>query len=158
MSANYQSNLADLLTTATVLLTMSGRTKQEVIDELLGVMQQANRLHDVAAARKAVIEREKKLSTGLGRGIAVPHGKTVAVSHLCGAFGIHREGVLFDSADGQPCHLFFLILSPMTESGPHVKALSDIAKHLRHPEIRERLLTSTSAEDILNIFSTKEQS
>ncbi len=150
------SNLADLLTTATVSLSLRGKTKQETIDELLGLLDRAGQIHDLAAARRAVIEREKKLSTGLGRGIAVPHGKTTGVERLVGAFGIHREGVWFDAADGKPCSLFFLILSPVTVSGPHVKALADIAKHLRKAPIREQLMKAETAETVLNIFTTKE--
>jgi len=151
-----KTNLADLLTTATVSLSLKARTKQEVIDELIGMMDAAGKLTDRVAVRRAVIEREKTLSTGLGRGIAVPHGKTSGIGRLAGAFGIHREGVLFDAADGNPCTLFFLILSPVSVSGPHVKALADIAKHLRNSTVREHLMQATSPDDVLNLFTTKE--
>lgn len=156
MPLTTQINLADLLTTATVSLSLRGRTKQEIIDELLALLDRAGQVHDLQAARRSVIEREKKLSTGLGRGIAVPHGKTTGVERLVGAFGIHREGVWFDAADGHPCTLFFMILSPVTVSGPHVKALADIAKHLRKAANREQLMKAETAEAVLNIFTTKE--
>ncbi len=156
MPTKTATNLADLLTTATISLSLRARTKQEVIDELLALMDRAGKVSDLKAARRAVIEREKTLSTGLGRGIAVPHGKTTGVERLAGAFGIHREGVLFDASDGKPCTLFFLILSPVSISGPHVKALADIAKHLRNATVRERLVQAASPDDVLNIFTTKE--
>lgn len=141
-----------LLTAGTVSLDLKGQTKLEVIDELVGILDAAGLLTDKGAVRQAVIERERKLSTGLENGVAVPHGKSNGVNRLVAAFGIKKKGLYFDSADGRPAHLFFMLVSPETISGPHIRALASIAKFMNTAGNRERLMKATSQEDVLKIF------
>ena len=138
---------------STIYLDLKGLTKQEIIDELITILDRAGFLLDKTAVREAVIERESKLSTGLGAGVAVPHGKTSGVNRLVGAFGIKREGIHFDAADGQPVKLFFMLVSPPSVSGPHVKALAQIAKFLRTDKNKEKLLNAKTPEEVHKIFA-----
>ena len=140
-----------LLTAGTVSLDLKGQTKLEVIDELVGILDAAGLLTDKGAVRQAVIERERKLSTGLENGVAVPHGKSNGVNRLVAAFGIKKKGLYFDSADGRPAHLFFMLVSPETISGPHIRALASIAKFMNTAGNRERLMKATGQEDVLKI-------
>ncbi len=141
-----------LLTTGTVNMDLKGQTKLEIIDELLGMLDGAGFLTDRNAVRQAVIERERKLSTGLENGVAVPHGKSNGVNRLVAAFGINKKGLYFDSADGKPAHLFFMLVSPESVSGPHIRALASIAKFMNTAGNRERLLKAGGKEDILELF------
>ncbi|KAB2877856.1 PTS sugar transporter subunit IIA [bacterium] len=150
-----KSKLSEILLPSTIYLDLKGLTKQEIIDELITILDRAGFLLDRAAVREAVIERESKLSTGLGAGVAVPHGKTSGVNRLVAAFGIKREGIHFDAADGQPVKLFFMLVSPPSVSGPHVKALAQIAKFLRTDKNKEKLLNAKTSEEIHKIFASE---
>lgn len=150
-----KQKLSELLKPATISLELKGQTKQEIIDELIEILDRAGSLTDKTSVREAVIEREAKLSTGLGEGVAVPHGKTAGVEKLVAAFGIKREGIHFDSADGQPAKLFFMLISPQSVTGPHVKALAQIAKFLRTDHNKEKLLGAKSPQEIHKIFATE---
>ncbi|MBL7994893.1 PTS sugar transporter subunit IIA [bacterium] len=155
MKPGLKSKLSEILLPSTIYLDLQGLTKQEIIDELITILDRAGYLLDKAAVREAVIERESKLSTGLGEGVAVPHGKTAGVNRLVAAFGIKREGIHFDAADGQPVKLFFMLVSPNSVSGPHVKALAQIAKFLRTDKNKEKLLNAKTPEEVHKIFASE---
>lgn len=147
--------LSAFLRPETIITNLKGQSKQAVIDELIDVMDHAGLLLDRSQVRDAVVERERKLSTGLGHGIAVPHGKTGGVERLVGAFGIHRTGIPFDAADGAPATLFFMLLSPVNISGPHVKALAAVAKFMRNERNRDIIFAAKTTEEIWSIFDKK---
>ena len=153
--SRQKQKLSELLTPSAISLELKGQTKQEIIDELIDILDRAGYLTDKAAVRDAVIEREAKLSTGLGEGVAVPHGKTAGVERLVAAFGIKRDGIHFDAADGQPAKLFFMLVSPQSVTGPHVKALAQIARFLRSGRNKEKLLSAGTAEEIYKIFAVE---
>ncbi|MBX7150864.1 PTS sugar transporter subunit IIA [bacterium] len=158
LSGNYpleKTKLSNFLRPETIIVDLVGQSKQAVIDELIGVMDAAGLLLDRSQVREAVIERERKLSTGLGNGIAVPHGKTIGVERLVGAFGIHRTGISFDAADGAPAKLFFMLVSPKSVSGPHVKALAAVAKFMRNERNREIIFAAKTTEEVFSIFDKK---
>ena len=151
--SKQKQKLSELLTPSAISLDLKGQTKQEIIDELIDILDRAGYLTDKAAVRESVSEREAKLSTGLGEGVAVPHGKTAGVERLVAAFGIKRDGIHFDAADGQPAKLFFMLVSPQSVTGPHVKALAQIARFLRSGRNKEKLLSAGTAEEIHKIFA-----
>lgn len=153
--SKQKQKLSELLKPASINTDLQGVTKQEIINELIDILDRAGFLIDKAAVREAVIEREAKLSTGLGDAVAVPHGKTAGVDRLVAAFGIKRDGIHFDAADGQPVKLFFMLVSPQSVTGPHVKALAQIARFLRSGRNKEKLLKAKSVEEIHRIFSTE---
>ena len=149
---NSDNKLSSLLSLTTINLNLKGRSKQAIIDEMVQMLDEAKLLRNRVEVRKAVMEREAKLSTGLGFGIAVPHGKTNGVDKLVGALGVQREGVPFDSADGEPAKIFFMLISPENVTGPHIKALAALAKFLRTDKKRKALLAANSPEKVLTIF------
>ncbi len=151
-TAQDEYNISRLLRPETVRLNLKGKTKQEVIDELIDALDACHFLVDKERAKAAVIERERQVSTGLENGLAVPHGKSDAVDRLVAAFGIHRTGVMFDSADRQPSHFFFMMISPLTVTGPHLKALRDVIRVI-HPEPnRKKILAATTPEEVIRIM------
>ncbi|MCS6783422.1 MAG: PTS sugar transporter subunit IIA, partial [Gloeomargarita sp. SKYG98] len=123
-----------------------------IIEELIDVLVRAGRVKDRKAALKTVLERERKMSTGLQNGIAIPHGKTDTVDGLVAALGIKKEGVDFDSLDKQPSTIFLLTLSPATRTGPHIQFLADISRVLHDPSTRKQVLEATSEEVILDLL------
>ena len=97
------------------------------------------------------------MSTGIGDGIAIPHGKSDAVTSLAAALGIHKRGVDFESLDGEPAYVFFLLVSPADVSGPHIKALARISRLLKNDEFKNKLIDASTSEEILEIIETAEK-
>ena len=142
-----------VLSKETVILQLSATSKEGLIEELVDALVQAGRIKDRKAALKAVLERERKMSTGLQNGIAIPHGKTDTVESLVAALGISKAGIDFDSLDGQPCHIFLMTLSPASRTGPHIQFLADISRTLHDPAIRQQVLDATSEELVVDLLS-----
>lgn len=146
-------NLKKILTRDAILPELKADTKKGVIEEMIGLMVFAGKLSAKTAAVQAVLAREEKMSTGMQNGIAIPHGKTDAVDQLVVAIGVHRTGIDFASMDGKPAHIFILTLSPENRAGPHIQFLAEISRVLSRPELREKLLTATTAEEILGLLT-----
>lgn len=148
--------LTELLTPDRVRVPLAGRTKEAVLEELVGVLARAGAVADAEGMLRAVHQREAALSTGIGGGVAIPHGKGDGVQSLVMAAGVVPEGMDFDALDGQPVRLFFLLLAPEAAAGAHVKALSRISRLVRREETRARLVASASAEDFLEVLRETE--
>ncbi len=144
--------LIDLISPEVVKIPLSGRNKPDIIRELLSLLEGAGKVLDSEAAYEALLAREALGSTGLENGIAVPHAKTEAVKDLTIAIGIAPEGIDFDSIDGKPSRLFFLMLAPPDKSGPHIEALAEIARVTTSHAFCRLLTGATSAEEVVDIF------
>jgi fructose-specific phosphotransferase system IIA component len=144
--------LTELKEKGLIALDLRGENKFQVIDELLALLHVGGHINDLEVASRDVLEREQYLSTGLEKGIAIPHGKTPAVDELCLAFGRNRTGVDFDSLDGKPAQLIFLVLSPEEVSGPHIQFLAKISRNLKQPEKRQALLQADNIDQIHQAF------
>ena len=128
--------------------------KIEVIDELLHMMKDLSLLVDYDEALNDVMAREGYLSTGLERGLAIPHAKTDIVEGLIAAVGIKKEGIDFESLDGQPATIFIMTLSPAQRAGPHIQFLAEISRLLNDAAIRDKVLNAKSKEEVLDILSS----
>ncbi|HSJ25173.1 MAG TPA: PTS sugar transporter subunit IIA [Longimicrobiales bacterium] len=148
--------LTELLSAERIRIPLTGQTKDELLEELVGVCADGNDIDDRADVLRAVREREAVLSTGIGHGVAIPHGKSGAVSELRMAAGRSSEPVDFDALDGEPVNLFFLLVGPESAAGPHIKALSRISRLVRQDEVRQRLMTAQSAEEFLEALREAE--
>lgn len=140
--------LADYLPVEQINPDLQGTSKFEIIEELLNLLEKHPKMVDREIALQDVLDREGYLSTGLENGLAIPHAKTDGVGALLLAFGIKREGVDFESLDGKPAQLIFLVLSPRDTSGPHIQTLAVISRNLKEAHKREALLKAQSAEEI----------
>lgn len=128
-------------------------TKKGIIDEMIDLMVKAGKIEDREAALNAVIERERKISTGMQYGVAIPHGKTDSVDDLVVAFALKKEGADFAAMDGQPSKIFIMTISPLNRTGPHIQYLSNISKLLNTPSIRDSLLKAKNVEEIIKILT-----
>ncbi|MBP9518699.1 MAG: PTS sugar transporter subunit IIA [Fervidobacterium sp.] len=134
---------------------LQGQTKESVLDELIELLYNDGKLTDKDSFKKAVLKREEEFSTGIGMGIAIPHGKDSSVTEPCVTFGLSKKGVDFASMDNQPAYLFFLISVPESADNTHLDLLSFISRKLIHEEVRNKLLSAKSYEDVVSAFEEK---
>jgi len=146
-------SLSDLIQKNVVKVPIRSKSKSDVIAELLDVLVEAGKVEDREVAYNALLERESLGSTGLESGIAVPHAKTDAVSRLTVAIGIAPDGVDFQSVDGEPSRLFFLMLAPPDQSGPHIEALAEIARLARAPAFLKSLARAESPDEVVELIN-----
>jgi len=145
-------SLIDLVVEKIVKVPLESKDKPGVIRELVQILKDAGEINDFDAVLQAIQDREFKGSTGLQDGIAVPHGKTDAVSTLKLAIGIAPEGIDFDSLDNKPSNLIFLLVAPPGMSGPHVEALAEIAKIANAKAFCKALVSAGSAQEVVELM------
>ena len=149
--------LLEILSSETTIVGLEGNSKEEIIEELVDCLDASNAISDRDKVLQAVVEREKIMSTGIGDGIAIPHGKSDAVQRLVAALGTHRRGVDFEALDGEPAFVFFLLVSPANVSGPHIKALARISRLLKNDEFKKSLIEASAPEEVLEAIAEEEK-
>ena len=148
--------ITDILTEDVVRTNLPGKTKTEVIDAMVDLASQQKKILDKEKMREAIFERERIMSTGVGGGFAIPHGKTDAVTDIVGAFAVTAEPIDYQSLDERPVRILFLLVGRDNMVGPHIKLLSRISRLMNKPEFRERLLKAASPAEVLEIFRQEE--
>jgi PTS system nitrogen regulatory IIA component len=148
-------NITDMLKKEFVIEELKSRTRREVLTELSKVFLRYNTKIDCDNMVEVLLEREKLGSTGIGDGIAIPHGKTAGLESLIVSFGRSKDGVDFDSMDGKPVHIFFLLMAPENSAGQHLKALAKISRMLKDSSFRTDLINAKSAEDLYKTIAEK---
>lgn len=149
--------LMDFLIPDAVEPNLKSSNKTDAIKELVALLKSAGAISDYDAVAKAVLDREELGSTGLGDGVAVPHGKSELVDRVIAAFGRSEKGIDFQSEqDNLPVHLIFLLVAPAGSSGPHLLALARISRLLRSKSFREKLLKSKSKSEIIEAFKSED--
>ena len=137
--------ITDILAADSIIAALPGRTKAEIIEELADVVVRGHPEIDRGRLVQALEDRERLNSTALGDGIAIPHGKLPGLRQVVAAFGRCLGGVDFNSLDGKPTHLFFLLVAPEDSAGAHLKALARISRLLKDESFRRRLITAPDA-------------
>jgi len=152
-------SLTDLMSEKTVELNLAATTKDEAITELVDVMVKAGKIppQDRDGMITAVRQREEVMTTGIGSGIALPHAKSELVPEIMLAMGRSGQGLDFDSIDGRPTDLFFLLLSREDTTGPHIQALAHLARLLRDEEFCQALRQAKDSGEVLQIIATEEK-
>ncbi|MGM0854487.1 MAG: PTS fructose transporter subunit IIABC [Bacillota bacterium] len=149
--------ITELLTKDTIQLNISSTSKKGVIDELVSVLDKSGKLEDPKEFKQAILNREAQSTTGIGEGIAIPHAKTSAVKAPAIAFGKSAEGVDYESLDGTPAHLFFMIAATEGANQTHLEALSRLSSMLMDSDVRKALLNASSKEEVLEIINVHDQ-
>ena len=144
--------LIELVAEDIIKIPLESKDKPGVLRELIQILKDAGEIDDFDAVLVAIRQREDKSSTGLEDGIAVPHCKTPVVSSLKLAIGIAPDGIDFDSFDGKPSKLFFLLLASPSHSGPHVQALGKIATLTRSKAFCNALISASSAQEVVELI------
>jgi len=145
-------NITELLNVNLIKLELNSKTKEDVIKEMVNLLDEDGKLLDKDKYTKAVTDREKEFSTGIGMGIAIPHGKSSGVKEAALVFGRSTEGIDYQSMDDELAHIFFLIAVPEESSNEHLKILSQISRKLMHKELRESLMNASSPEEIITLL------
>ena len=135
-----------------VNFNLRASTKDQVLDELIDILEADEKIIDKKEFKKAVLKREEEFSTGIGMGIAIPHGKSSAVRQASIVFGRSNKGIDYESMDDKPAYLFFLIAVPEQSNDVHLRALNEISRKLMHPDIREKIFKAESFEDFIKVF------
>jgi len=146
-------NIRSVLSTDTIYLHLKGTTKEAIVNELLDILVNAKKIDDRPAALKAIMDRERKMSTGMKHGIAIPHGKSPTIHDLVVCIGISDEPVDFDALDHEPCRIFIMTLSPVEKTGPHLQFLAEISLLFKSGEKRQEILKASTCEEVLKILS-----
>ena len=149
--------LTDILEVSCIKVPMQAAEKYQAITELLKLLHKNVSLSDYQAAHQAVIEREAIRSTGVGQGFAIPHAKTNSVDRLVMALGKLEKPIDFNSIDGQPVSMIFLLLSPLDQIGPHIQAIAQISRLMTDQKLKNKLLNSGSAKDLYQHIIGHEQ-
>lgn len=147
--------LMDFLIPDAIEPDMSSTTKTDAIMELVALLKRSGTIAEEDAVAKVVLEREELGSTGIGEGIAVPHGKSDAVDRVIAAFGRSEKGINFESVDKQPVHLLFLLVAPIDSAGPHLMALARISRILKNRDFRKSLENAKDKSEILEMFGSE---
>jgi len=149
--------LSELLPPERIRIPLRGTDKDALLRELVEVLRETGQVGDVTDVVRAVREREEVLSTGIGNGVAIPHGKSTEVEALTMVAGVTAAPVDFDALDGRPVSLFFLLVGPESSGGAHVKALSRISRLVRSDSFRSRLVAAKTPEEFHSILAEAEQ-
>lgn len=149
--------LTDLLSPQLILPDLQARGKRAVMEELCAALTKSWPGLDADRLMEVLLERERLGSTGIGDGIAIPHGKLHHLGELLLAFGRSTAGVDFDALDGKPAHLFFLVVAPEQSAGIHLKALARISRLLKSHIVRKDLMQARDAQEIFGIIQAQDE-
>jgi len=148
--------LTQILECECIKVPLAGSNKESVITELVNLLDANGRLTDKDDVLQSILSRENTRSTGIGSGIAIPHGKCKGVKDLVMAMGISHKGVDFQSIDSKPVHIVVLLASPMDRTGPHIQALARISRLMLDEEFKNKLQNAQSAQELYDLINEKE--
>lgn len=149
--------IVDILNKHMIIPSLTSSTKEGVLRELVRAIKSIEKQINEDHLLEILLERESLGSTGIGDGVAIPHGKTNEVNKLLASFGRSLPGMNFDSLDGKPSHLFFLLVAPENSAGIHLQALAKISRLMKDHLFRKRLMEVNSAEEIYSLFSEEDK-
>ena len=149
--------ICEILQVGKIISSLQGKEKTDVVNELVDLFKDDERVKDLDEMRNAVHEREKIMSTGVGKGFAIPHAKTNSINEIVAAFGKLDEPIDFQALDEQPVNLVFLLVGKENLVGPHIKLLSRISRMMNKDEFRESLSKAKTAEEIYSLFENEEK-
>jgi nitrogen PTS system EIIA component len=148
--------IVDFIREDLILPELSATAKPDVLVELASHLASHHNGVSRDELLRVLVEREKLASTAIGEGVAIPHGKLDAVGKLVACVGRAREGVDFDSMDGRPTHLFFVLVAPENSTGVHLKALARISRLFKDPEFRTRLMAAEGAKEMFEVIADED--
>ena len=149
-------NFSELLSPECIALDLKGKKKNEIIAEMVSLFAKAGKLRDAKGITEEVMEREQEVSTGIGKGVAIPHRLIRGVQASMVGFGRKKTPVNFDALDGNPVDIFFLLLGPEGSTNTHLRLLSKLARYLHNDTFLESLRAAKTAREVIDIFLREE--
>lgn len=150
--------ISEILEEQFIRTNLPGSNKTEIINAMVDLVSTSKKIIDKEKVRQAIFEREKIMSTGVGNGFAIPHGKTDSVTDIAAAFSVTQRPIDYQALDDQPVRLVFLLVGKDSLVGPHIKLLSRISRLMNKEDFRKKLLACASAQEVLATFKTEEAS
>lgn len=148
--------IVDLLNSSLINVDLQSEDKDELFEEMVQIFVHNGLLKDRAAALKALRDREAKMSTGVGKGLALPHGKIEEARELLVALGISRRGIDYNALDDEPVHIVIMVLAEMGNPGPHIQALAEISRLCSLPGFTDSLRRATTVAEVLDLLRGEE--
>jgi len=149
--------IVDFLNVRAVTTSLEATDKEGVIKELVELLAKTQSIRDKEKLVKSLLKREALGSTGIGQGVGIPHCKSGSVKELVAAFGISHKGVNFESLDGEPAYIFFLLVAPQDTTGPHLKALARISHLLKDKYFRDALKAAADEKELFHIIKEEDK-
>jgi len=149
--------ISDILSEKIIKTDMECTDKDDAINKIIDLASNSGLMLDVEKVRECVFEREKLVSTGVGKGFAIPHGKTDEIKDIVAAFAVLKDPIDFDSIDLEPVKFIFLIVGKESLLNAHIKLLSRISRLMNKDDFREKLEEAKSSEEVLKLFKEEEQ-
>ena len=149
--------ISDILSPDVIEVNLDVKDKEDSLNKIIALAAKSGKIADVEKVSRTIHEREKLVSTGVGKGFAIPHGKTDAINDIIAAFAITKDPIDFDSIDGEPVRFIFLLVGKETLLNTHIKLLSRISRLMNKDEFRAKLLQAKTKEEVLKIFKDEEQ-
>lgn len=149
--------ILDFLSEKNITVDLKAKNKREVIEELGELLYKNGQVTDKKKIVQILLEREDLGSTGIGQGIAIPHGKSDTAKELTAAFGLSKAGVPFEALDGEPVYIFFLLVAPEGTAGAHLKALARISGLLKDKYFRKKLMSAQKVSDVIEVIQEEEK-
>lgn len=148
--------LSKILTSKSIQIPLKSTTKDEVLKELTKILVESHEMINMEEILEKVVTREKKMSTGIGYGVAVPHAKHDGIKDIKMAFGVSKQGIPFDAIDDELVYIIFIMISPANTAGLHIQTLSAISRLMSYEDMRSRIKSANNAEELLEIISEGE--
>jgi nitrogen PTS system EIIA component len=149
--------IMDFLSEKNITVDLKAKNKKDAIEELVELLVGSSSVADKKKMIQILLEREELGSTGIGQGIAIPHGKSDTVKELTAAFGLSKSGVPFDALDGELVYIFVLLVAPEGTAGAHLKALARISQLLKDKYIRRKLLSAQNTTEVVKVIQEEEK-
>jgi fructose-specific phosphotransferase system IIA component len=149
-------HISSILEEQYIAINLPAGTKTQALNAMVDMLGKSPKVLDIEKVREAILERERLMSTGIGHGFAIPHGKTDALTDIVAAFAITAEPIDFQAMDQQPVRLIFMLVGRETHVGTHLKLLSRVSRLMNNEEFRTQLLKATSPAEVLQLFNEEE--
>ena len=149
--------LMDFIVKDAVVVNLQGKEKKDVLEEMVIALVKSKKISSKEKVVKILLDREELGSTGIGQGVGIPHGKTDEVDNVVIAFGSSRQGIEFESLDGELVYLVFLLLAPVESTGAHLKALAKISRILKDKHFRQSLRDAKDADEAIKIIKEEDE-
>jgi PTS system nitrogen regulatory IIA component len=154
---NRLMKISELINDRLIIPKFTGKSKKQVLEELAKHLALNKKNIDPDELLRVLIEREKLGSTGIGDGVAIPHGKLNGLENIILVFGKSNEGIDFDSIDGKPVNLIFLLVAPSNSAGVHLKALARLSRLLKDKNFRQELIDASDAQSLYDIIANEDE-
>jgi fructose-specific phosphotransferase system IIA component len=149
-------HITSILEEPFIAIRLPATTKEEALNAMVDMFRDSPKIIDLEKIRASILERERIMSTGVGHGFAIPHGKTAALTDIIAAFAITEQPIYFQALDGEPVQLIFMLVGKETHVGTHLKLLSRVSRLMNSEEFRHQLLAAKSSEEVMELFNQEE--